>query len=157
VGAVDRLWRPGIIPRLSTYCDAGVVVRGLIPQLEEDLDEPFSSRMALRLTFIAKSAVSSVKPFHTAGLVELLLKTFPYAVGLLGHQTSPRAISFSDGHCLLSTPATLSSGIKETDHHSGNSHRGRLEEVWQDDNLQRPVAERPEGWWLRTHRSMKTS
>jgi hypothetical protein len=36
----------------------------------------------------AKSTITSMKTFHTAGLDELLLLTCPYAIGLLGLQTS---------------------------------------------------------------------
>jgi hypothetical protein len=50
--------------------------------------------MVLRIIFISKSAISSVKTFHTAALDELLLLICPYAVGLLGHPTSPCATSF---------------------------------------------------------------
>jgi hypothetical protein len=88
--------------------------------------------MALRLIFIAKSAITSMKPFHAAGLDELLLLTCLYAVDLLGRQTSHRTPSFSVG--MLRTPSVapllpydhMIFRIKATDHHSGNSHRGRL-------------------------------
>jgi hypothetical protein len=88
--------------------------------------------MALRLILIAKSAITSMKPFHAAGLDELLLLTCPYAVDLLGRQTSQRVPSFSGGMLRTSSVAPLLPHdhmifrIKATDHHSGNSHKRRL-------------------------------
>jgi hypothetical protein len=51
----------------------------------------FSNKMALYLISIAKSTVTSVTSFHSAGLGELLLLNCSYATGLLGRRTSPHA------------------------------------------------------------------